>query len=162
MNLLTAADVMTPNVLVLTPSLPIYDAIESLVRHRLSGAPVVSEATGPDDHVLVGILSERDCLRTLANGALYGLPGGTVGDFMTADVRAVRPNVDVLALASLFLDNPWRRLPVIDGRGHLLGIVSRHDILRGTLRMRDPDLRYPDHQRPGETADQAERRRRAR
>ena len=48
-----------------------------LVDYRISGAPV----TNPDDrHELVGIISEKDCLFLLANGAYYGVPSGKVSD----------------------------------------------------------------------------------
>jgi CBS domain-containing protein len=74
----TAADIMTRSVVTLSQEGCIYQAIEVLLKHKLLGALVVDE-TGR----LVGILSEKDCLRVLVGGALAGLPDGLVRDYMT-------------------------------------------------------------------------------
>jgi len=124
---------MTTSVVSVTSEMNIYQAIMFLVEHRISGAPV----TNPDDrHELVGIISEKDCLLLLANGAYYGMPSGKVSDYMSRNVLTVDPARDVFAVADIFLKNNYRRLPVVEN-DKLIGIVTRGDVLRAGKRLWD-------------------------
>ena len=62
----TAADIMRRTLVTLTPEMPIFDAVRTLLKHEISGAPVVDA-----DGRIVGICSELDCLRILASGEFY-------------------------------------------------------------------------------------------
>lgn len=121
---------MTTGLLTLDPEAPIYQAIDHLLKHRISGAPVT------DDHnKLVGILSEKDCLRIFANEAFFSEgAGGHVKDFMSTKVMTIDPDDDVFAAADIFLKSHFRRLPVIED-GRLVGQVSRRDILSASLKI---------------------------
>ena len=68
---LTAADIMARSEATLSPDMDIYRAMKQLLKSRLTGAPVVD-----DDGMLLGMLTERDCLKVLVAGELDGLPGG--------------------------------------------------------------------------------------
>lgn len=99
-------------------------AIELLLEHRLSAAAVV------DEHgVLIGLLSEGDCLRGMLSGSYYDAVGGTVAAYMDTAVESVGPEADIIAVAERFIDGGRHRLPVVED-GRLLGLVSRHDVLR--------------------------------
>lgn len=99
-------------------------AIELLLEHRLSAAAVV------DEHgVLIGLLSEGDCLRGMLSGSYYDSVGGTVAAYMDTAVESVGPEADIIAVAERFIDGGRHRLPVVED-GRLLGLVSRHDVLR--------------------------------
>ena len=101
----TVGEFMTTSVVSVTSEMNIYQAIMFLVEHRISGAPV----TNPDDrHELVGIISEKDCLLLLANGAYYGMPSGKVSDYMSRNVLTVDSARDVFAVADIFLKNRGR------------------------------------------------------
>ncbi len=108
----------------------IYEAMDFLIKKRISGAPIV------DSHnKLVGILSEKDCLRLMSKGVEHRLPARQelVENFMTKEVVTISADVDIFFVAGIFLNNFYRRLPVVND-GKILGLVSRVDILRG---MRD-------------------------
>jgi predicted transcriptional regulator len=143
-----AHEIMTRKLVTIRPQLPIFDAMRILLRSRISGAPVVD-----DDGSLVGILSELDCLKVLANGEFYDddqAEKGVVADYMTAVTQSVRHDVDVYTLAQYFLDHSVRRIPVVD-EGRLLGQISRRDVLRTIEEMgkkRVPRKRYPDYREP--------------
>jgi CBS domain-containing protein len=62
-----------------------------------------------------------------------------VADFMTRQVITVAPDSPVLAAAKLMLEHKVSGLPVVDTAGHLVGIVSEHDLLR----RRDGGMRRP-------------------
>jgi len=117
-------DYMTTKLINIEHNQPVYDAIKTLLSNRISGAPVVDESGK-----LVGILSEKDCLRIFANGSFHNLPASNVVDYMSKIVTTVNPDTDVFTAADIFLKHTFRRLPVMDG-DKLIGIISRRDILK--------------------------------
>lgn len=109
----------------LTADMDILAATDVLVREHVTGAPVVD-----DTMAVIGILTEKDCLRLLTLGTdSADEPVGTVGDFMVRDVITVRPDVNIYYAAGLFLAHSFRRLPVVQGN-RLVGAITRYDILR--------------------------------
>ena len=108
----------------LNPSMDVYHAIETLLNNRITGAAVVD-----DDDNLVGILSERDCLKTLLHGAYNNMPLAQVGDYMTTEVETIPPTWDVVAAADFFYQHVYRRLLVVED-GKLVGQITRRDLLR--------------------------------
>lgn len=122
-------DVMAKGLVTLRPEMDIYDAIDVLLKNKISGAPVISA-----DGSLVGVLSEKDCLRVFASGAFFQLGGGVVEQFMSREVMTVDPDDDVFKVAGIFLQHSFRRLPVVED-GKLLGQVSRRDILTASRRI---------------------------
>jgi len=115
---------MVRRVEALSPEAPIPAAIQTLMRRGYSGAPVVD-----DDGRLVGVLSEYDCIRILAESVYEGWQAGSVADHMTRDVEAVSPQEDVFTIANRFAEGGYRRLFVVD-EGKLVGIISRRDLLK--------------------------------
>ena len=117
-------DYMTGKLVTFAPDDRVLDAIHSLVEHGIAGAPVV------DDHGhLVGMLSEFDCMRVVLQAGYHEHPGGRVSDYMTPDVETVSADMNIVDLASQFLDSGFRRYPVMDGN-RLVGQISRRDVLR--------------------------------
>lgn len=117
-------DHMDRHVATLRPETDILDAIGFLLEKRVTGAPVV-ERSGR----LVGMLTERDCLRLVAAGVEGNLPRGSVATFMTANPETIPPNMDIYFAAGLFLKRNFRRFPVVED-GKLVGAITRFDILR--------------------------------
>lgn len=120
----TIADVMATELVTLSPDTTIVDAIYTLLQRRFSGAPVV-DANGE----LVGMLSQKDCLRTAFSARYHGDWSGRVADFMSAPVQTLDADMDLVSAAQHFLDAPYRRFPVMRG-DRLVGQVSRRDILQ--------------------------------
>lgn len=121
---------MSSPALTINQELSIYDAIDFLIGKKISGAPVIDS-----DNNLVGIISEKDCLKLMGKGTENRLPKEkeSVKNFMTKEVISISPDMDIFYVAGIFLKNYYRRLPVVKD-GEILGQVSRVDILRG---MRD-------------------------
>ena len=117
-------DHMDTEVYSVEPGTEILDAIGFLLEHRVTGAPVIDES----GH-LVGMLTEKDCLKLIATGADANRPHGTVADFMTTAVTTISPDTDVYYAAGLFLHQGFRRFPVVEA-GRLVGAITRFDILR--------------------------------
>lgn len=118
------SDLMTRDIMTLKPDQEILQAMDLLVTHRLSGAPVI-DASG----ILVGMLSKKDCLQAALNASYYQEWGGKVRDYMTVQVSVLPPDMDVLEAAAAFQASPYRRFPILQ-EGRLVGQVSRLDLLR--------------------------------
>lgn len=126
-TLLTASDVMRRDAIALAPDTPVDDAVKTLLRKRISGAPVVTGGR------ILGMFSERDALTAMAAARYESEPSGTVEMHMRRDFASVAPATDVFTLAATFAERPVRRLPVVDADGTFLGVVMRGDLLRALV-----------------------------
>lgn len=109
----------------LRPDMEIYEAIDVLENKRAAGAPVLDA-----DGNLLGILTEKDCLRVTSNGAYQSLASGTVRDYMSEPKAIVTTDMDLFTVAKQFLDTNFAVLPVLEN-GKPVGRISRQDMLRG-------------------------------
>ncbi len=141
----SAADMMADPGVTLSPDTDMRTAIRNLLKHRITGAPVV-DATGH----LLGILSEKDCLRAVDEDNHTPLSARTVADYMSAPKATITPDSNLYDIVGLLLKMPFRRLPVLDGEGHFIGQVVRAAAMRGVLGVRDnphlygaPDITLP-------------------
>lgn len=117
-------DYMNREAITLSPETNLFKAIDVLLAHRISGAPVV-DAQGN----LVGVLSESDCLQGILNDAYYEESCGTVASLMSKAVETIDADADILQAAEHFVTRSRRRLPVLE-QGKLVGEISRRDLLR--------------------------------
>ncbi len=147
MTVPTAADIMDRSELTFTEEVDIGVAIQKLLKTKLNGAPVVDS-----EGRLCGMLTEKDCLTALVRQAVDGLPSASVRDCMTTSVDSLAPTAGLLDIAYIFLKRPYRKLPVVDTDGRVVGQVSRRDILRtiGSAKG-NPFLYGREDRRPGET-----------
>ena len=125
----TALDVMNRHVQTIQPDTSLADVVTFLIKHELSNVPVVREENS--QRMLVGFVSEEACLEFLANELFYGNPSPpqTAETIMTKHPMCVGPGEDIFTLTSIFTSHHYRHLPVVEGQ-HLLGIVSRRDIIK--------------------------------
>jgi CBS domain-containing protein len=80
-----------------------------------------------------GILTERDLVRALADGA--DPESETVADYMTATPASIHPEAEVHEAAALMFELECRHLPVVSGDGAVLGMVSVRDLLGTVVRL---------------------------
>jgi len=128
----TVADYMTTNVITFYPEDDIRKVIDVIISNKISGAPVVDH-----NKELVGIISEKDCLRVIVEDIYHNLPPnkGRVGNYMSRKVITVNEDTDVTEVANLFLNSNFRRYPVVRN-AKMVGLVSRRDILRASKRIK--------------------------
>ena len=119
------SEYMDTSVPTLSAETQIMAAVDFLLQHHVTGAPVVD----PNGR-LVGMITETDLLRLLTEGS-QGEPAteATVAEFMTTNVITVSPTVDIYYVAGTFLANKFRRLPVVED-GKIVGAITRYDLLR--------------------------------
>ncbi|MCA9071404.1 MAG: CBS domain-containing protein [Planctomycetaceae bacterium] len=116
---------MATRLITLSPRMDVFNAVDLLLKHHISGAPVIDE----QDHFL-GVLSERYSMRVMIDAAYDQLPTSEVAPFMNTDQgRVIDEDRTVLEVAKIFLETPYRRLEVVK-EGKLIGQISRRDVLR--------------------------------
>lgn len=118
------SDYMARDLVTLTPEMEINHAMNILLRHKISGAPVL-DARG----WLVGVLSKKDCLRAALHASYYRDWGEKVSAYMTTDVKTLDADMDIIEGVNAFLASSYRRFPVLR-HGQLVGQVSRADMLQ--------------------------------
>ncbi|WP_293265283.1 CBS domain-containing protein [Neptunomonas sp.] len=118
-------DYMATGLVTFHPDTDLFEAINSLLKYKISGAPVTNE-----QGELVGLISEVDCLKAILTLTYHEEEvGGRVADCMTANVETINFDENIIEVARIFIDKGRRRLPVTRD-GKLVGQISRSDILR--------------------------------
>lgn len=134
----TVKDVMSTHVIAVRESATYKEMAARLHEMHVSAFPVLD----PGDRV-IGVVSESDLLTKAALGEMmpevFGgmmrareqakATGVTAAELMTAPPATVRPEDTVAHAARLMYGRRVKRLPVTDGDGRLIGIVSRADVL---------------------------------
>ena len=119
--MISAEDIMTRDVVTITPTCKLNEAVELMLERRVSGLPVVDS-----QQRLVGIISEF-ALLVLTYDKNAG--DDTIAEHMTRAVTSVDV-MDLLSdVADIFILNRFRRVPVTCG-DELVGIISRRDLMR--------------------------------
>lgn len=137
------SEVMTPNVVAVSPDASVSTAVRLMLQKRISGVPVINEAGK-----LVGIVSEGDFLRRVETGTgrqrprwieffmgpgrladeYVRLEGRKVSDVMTHEVHTVPPDAPLEQVVGLMERHNIKRVPVIDN-GKMVGIITRANLL---------------------------------
>ena len=142
----TAAEIMTTDVVTVTPDTPVAEVAAAMGRRGVSGVPVVDAG-----QKVVGVISEKDFLTrmgvqdaknfmSLVAGCLMtkgcvALPikATLAGDLMSSPAVTVAPDTPVKDIARLLTQKSINRVAVTDPAGRLLGLVSRGDIVKATM-----------------------------
>lgn len=128
----SVSDYMSRRLITFSPDQPMFEVVQSLLKNKISGAPVV------DEHgQLCGVLSEGDCLKEVVKGQYNNMPNlaGHAKDHMTTGVITISPETNIFDAAKMFLEKRIRRFPVV-AEGKLVGQVSQKDIMRAVLKMK--------------------------
>jgi CBS domain-containing protein len=155
-----AYEIMTPRVITVGADTTIVEAIEKMLRHHISGLPVVDGAGR-----LIGIISESDFLRRAETGTqrqrgrwlsfLIGADrvaaefthehGRKVGDIMTPNPRTVSEEAPLDQVVQVMEAGNVKRVPVMRG-DQMVGIITRSDFLDAVASMarRIPDTGADD------------------
>lgn len=126
------SDYMTTNLITFRKEQLVVEVMESLIKNKMSGAPVVNER-----NELVGIISDGDCMKQISESRYYNMPIGDmqIEKYMETEVQTIDKNVNIFDCASLFYKHDCRRFPIIEN-GKLIGQISRKDILCAALKFR--------------------------
>jgi CBS domain-containing protein len=134
-------DVMTTHVVAVRRNASFKEIAARLRGFRVSAFPVLD-----GDNKVIGVVSEADLLtKGVLNGGHPGMPGMitgmlhhreqekaagvTAGDLMTHPAVTITPEEPVEQAARVMYLRKVKRLPVVDDEGHLVGIITRSDVL---------------------------------
>jgi CBS domain-containing protein len=109
------------NVVTLTPDDRISDAADLMRRENVGSVVIV------DDQQIVGIITDRDLALSLGLGA--ATPDSFVAESMTKGVATINESMSLLDATRFFRNVRVKRLPVVDDKNRLVGIVSTDDVL---------------------------------
>jgi CBS domain-containing protein len=123
---------MSRDLITFKPEQMIEDVIQSLIKNKISGGPVVN-----DKNELVGMISEGDCLKQISESRYYNMPmeQDTVEKRMVTSVETIDGNLNIFDAANQFLESKRRRFPIIED-GKLVGQISQKDILKAALELK--------------------------
>ena len=147
-DMLTAKDIMTKNVITVTKNLLINDLSELFIKHRINGFPVLDE-----NGKLAGVVTEKNLIDqnknlhmptviTLFDAVIYleshkkfeeevkKFTGTRVEDIYQPKVSTVSPDASLSDVASLMANEDIQTLPVVDN-GNLAGIIGKIDLIKG-------------------------------
>ena len=125
-------DYMTTNLITFQPDQSVEDVIDSLIKNRISGGPVVN-----NNNELIGIISEGDCIKQISESRYYNMPlnNNSVEKHMVTNVETIDGNMNIFDAASKFLESKRRRFPIVE-HGKLIGQISQKDILKAALKLK--------------------------
>jgi CBS-domain-containing membrane protein len=102
------------------------DVIASLMIEGFGAVPVIDKT-----RTLIGIVSEHDLLGAIDDGQKLGAL--TAGEVMTGNPYSVRPETELGTLVHVLRASDLVRVPVVDAKDRLVGIIARRDVLRTYL-----------------------------
>ena len=124
---ITIADYMTKHLVTLKADSNVFDAIKTLLNHKITSAPVVDERGG-----LLGIFSEKDSMKVVLEQAYNQSASAKVSEYMSCDTITVDADASIVDLAERFQNSNVRAFPVYANQ-QLVGIISRTDVLRALV-----------------------------
>lgn len=129
---LTVSDYMTRDLITFTSDQSIESVMQSLIKHRISGGPVVNSK-----NELIGIISETDCIKQISESRYYNMPmqDMTIEKYITKDVDTINGNMNIFDAASLFIQSHRRRFPIVEN-GKLVGQISQKDVLKAAMELK--------------------------
>lgn len=121
-------DIMTRDPACVTPNATVREAAQVMLREEVGLVPVVNDDS---ERRLVGVVTDRDIVvRAVAEGRD---PNVRVRDVMSeSDLMTCRQNDDVDSVLNAMRGEKVRRIPIVDERGGLVGIVSQADVVLKT------------------------------
>jgi predicted transcriptional regulator len=128
-------DYMSVKLITLSPDLDIQVATKILLDNKISGAPVIDSSGN-----LIGMLSEKDCIRLVIDGMYNQIPSGTgiVSEYMSRNIKTLDCKTTIVEASQQFLSTPYRRFPILE-KGKLIGQISRRDVLKAIVK-RSPKI----------------------
>jgi len=131
------SDYMSTDLVTFSEDQSVYEVMELLMKHSISGGCVVDERNN-----LVGVISEGDCIKHISDSRYYNMPDGhnTVKQRMTCNVETIDANMNVLDAAKKFIECKFRRFPIVKD-GKLIGQISQRDVLRAALNLKGDNWR---------------------
>ena len=128
--MLCAKTIMKRDVISVHPETPLDKVVDILIQHNITGMPVLN-----DDSSMAGVVTEKDILNFLLDKNILDIMNNrllcetTVHHIMTSEVVMFDEETSLTQICEALVHNNFRRVPIIDKDGKLVGIISRKDII---------------------------------
>ena len=122
--MLKIRDIMTKNIITVSEEMRVEKICDILIKNKLSGVPVLNKKGN-----LVGFVSERDIIASIS---MKDFLAKRAKDMMTKRVLSVKENMPAEQVSRIFIEKPFRYLPVTRGR-RVVGVISRKDVINRLL-----------------------------
>ena len=124
-------DYMITNPVKVKDDANLLNTMKIIIDNKVSGVCVINE-----NKVLVGMLSEMDCLAAILKSTYNNVGVGLVSEYMTKEnIIVAHPGDDILNVAQDMLAKNQRRRPVVED-GKLVGQISQKDILKAAIQLK--------------------------
>ena len=120
-------EIMRTDVIDVEPAETLQAAAQEMKEGKISSVLVT------EDGYLIGILTERDMVKAVAEG--IDTENVHVRDYMTPTPVAVNPDTSVEEAVQIMLEHGFRHLPVVDGERELKGVVSIRDLAKAGIKL---------------------------
>lgn len=121
----TAKDIMSTEIVQATEKTTIEEALKILINYRITGLPVVDQAGK-----MTGVVSEYDLLSQISKSKKMDTKVFNEKILYSKKVDAIAEDTPLSTIMKEFIDTKYRRLPVVDRDGKLVGIITRRDLMR--------------------------------
>lgn len=121
----TAKEIMTRDLIRATEDMTIEEALKVLINHKVTGLPVV-DAKGK----MKGVISEYDILNQISGSKKKSAKIFQDKIEYSKKIEAIPEDTPLSEIVAGFIDTKYRRLPVVDRKGNLVGIITRRDLMR--------------------------------
>jgi CBS domain-containing protein len=129
----TAKDIMSKNFVRFTPDMDILEAVDLIVRHNISGGPVVDKLGN-----LAGVLSEIDCMQAAVQASYHASRAGRVKEVMRPPTVIIDVDDSIMSIAKRFASQEhqyyYRGFPVMKNN-RVVGRIILRDVLRAMSSM---------------------------
>ena len=125
MDFLKVIDHLNRHPVTFTADMTLEAAVDKLSASGQIGGPVIDA-----QHMVVGFLSEQDCLSRMLVASYHDQMSAYVRYVMNKEVINVKPDTGIIELAQMMVQQKPKLYPVVDDNQRLIGVISRTNVLK--------------------------------
>jgi len=132
---ITVASIMTPNVITVKDKQTLREGAKFMYQHNIGGLIVLMDISNNESSEIdkpIGIITERDIARlvSFSSNLSTEVP---ISEVMSKPLIPINQNSSIKEATDLMQQNNIKRLPILDNKGKLVGIITAKDILRSIM-----------------------------
>ena len=132
---ITVSTIMTPNVITVNEKQTLREGSKFMYQHNIGGLVVLMDTSNNETAEIdkpIGIITERDIARLVAFSSNLSTDTA-ISEVMSKPLITINQNSSIKEVTDLMQQNDIRRLPIVDNKGKLVGIITAKDILRSLM-----------------------------
>lgn len=132
---ITVSSIMTPNVITVNEKQTLREGSKFMYQHNIGGLIVLMDTSNNETEEIdkpIGIITERDIARLVAFSSNLSTDTA-ISEVMSKPLITINQNSSIKEVTDLMQQNDIRRLPIVDNKGKLVGIITAKDILRSLM-----------------------------